>query len=111
MPELTRLLDEFNGLKICDMSAEQQKRFFTAIAQRGAFEALSATGLNDENALKDVSDLRALIKGYRVLKRGVWSAAITQAGKVVSAIMTLLLLGWMFDHEKAEAIVKIMAGK
>lgn len=109
MAELKNVLDEFSGVHICDMTPAQQQRFFTAIAQRGAYEALSATGLNDENAPKDVLELRALITGYRVLKTSVWGGFWSQLGKVVSVIVTLLLVGLMFDHEKAEAIIKAIS--
>lgn len=37
-------------------------------AKRGAEEALSKLGLHDENAGKDIQDLRSLIEGWRDVK-------------------------------------------
>lgn len=56
-------------------------------AEAGARRALSHVGLDDEHAGKDVSDLRTLIDGWRMVKRATV--------ETVTKWMTLGLLGML----------------
>lgn len=50
MTELDRISDKYSGVRLCNMTPAELEEFLSAIAKRGAFEALQATGLNDEYA-------------------------------------------------------------
>lgn len=45
-------------------------------AERGAKRALESIGLHDEQAGKDINDLRTLIDGWRVTKKAIGAAII-----------------------------------
>lgn len=92
-----RGLDKFKDTKLCDMTIEERDDFFQAIAQRGAVEALKAIGMNDPEAASDLKDVRAMLKGYRVMKNAAWTTTLTAAGKVLTWIVILGIAG-LFLH-------------
>ena len=59
-------------------------------AERGADRALARLGLDDPNALGDLSELRQLLQAWRDAKASAQTAAI---GWVVRGLLALLLLG------------------
>jgi hypothetical protein len=61
-----------------------------AAAERGARRALERVGLHDDNAGKDINDLRTLIDGWRQTKQTV-ARTITQAA--TAALLGALALG------------------
>lgn len=109
MPNLHRTIDEYNGIKLCDMDREALNTFLGAIAERGAFNALQHVGLHDENAGEDVRDLRALLSGYRVVRKTVWKGIWSQIGRTISVILTLVLVGALLkDSPHVKEIVKVI---
>lgn len=65
----------------------------TEAAERGAERALARLGLDDPNALGDLSELRQLLQAWRDAKASAWKAAV---GWVVRGVLALLLLGIAF---------------
>ena len=59
-------------------------------AERGARKALREIGLHDEDAGKDIQDLRTLIDGWRSAKRTAMKAVIQY---MTVALLGLLVLG------------------
>lgn len=58
-------------------------------AEAGAKRALASVGLHDENAGKDVHDLRLLIDGWRTTKRTVLDVIIKWLTIAALGIITL----------------------
>jgi hypothetical protein len=63
-------------------------------AKRGAKEALASIGLLDENAHRDISDMRSLLDAWRETRRGVWTTFI----KVSTTALLMFIAGavWMY---------------
>lgn len=59
-------------------------------AKKGAQDALESIGLHDEDAVKDVQELRGLIDAWRGAKKTVWRT-VTQA--ITMALLGALLAG------------------
>lgn len=100
MADLRRVLDKFQGRKFCDLLPEEQAEYMGAVAQRAAGNALRALGLDDENAIRDMKDLRDLLQGLRVMRafrHTAWKASLTGAAKLLGYI-TLLWLASIFLH-------------
>lgn len=62
-------------------------------AERGADRALARLGLDDPNALGDLSELRQLLQAWRDAKASAWKAAIEW---IVRGALALLLFGIAF---------------
>ena len=45
-------------------------------ARRGAREALKSLGLQDEDAHKDLHEMRTLLEAYRDTKKSIWNTAV-----------------------------------
>ena len=58
------------------LTPEQLEAMLDRAAKRGANEALSAIGLHDETAGKDINEMRDLLISWRETKRSVWSTFI-----------------------------------
>ena len=77
---------------------------FEAIARRAADNALKSVGLNDEDALKDIRDMRDLLKGYRVVRKG----ALQQLGRIAMWIVVLSMMGLVYNSKTTTEIVKVL---
>ena len=53
----------------------------------GAERALSALGLRDENARRDMDDLRELLRAWRDAKKSARNAIVTWAVRIVLALL------------------------
>ena len=62
-------------------------------AELGAERALARLGLDDANALGDLSELRQLLQAWRDAKASAWKAAIEW---IVRGVLCLLLVGIAF---------------
>lgn len=59
-------------------------------SQAGARRALASLGLDDENARRDMDELRELLSAWRDAKRSAWRAVVSW---VVRVALALLLIG------------------
>ena len=53
----------------------------------GAERALSAMGLKDENARRDMDELRELLRAWRDAKKSAWQAVVSWAVRIVLALL------------------------
>jgi hypothetical protein len=53
----------------------------------GAERALAALGLRDENARRDMDELRELLRAWRDAKKSAWKAAVTWATRIFLAAL------------------------
>ena len=75
------------------MTDEQLQVIIAQAAERGAQRALQRVGLSDEDAGKDIHDLRDLIDGWRSMKKTV-GTTITKM--ITTALLAALAMGaWM----------------
>jgi hypothetical protein len=72
------------------MDEQQLNILLERAAERGARRALESVGLHDEEAGKDVRDLRTLIDGWRTAKK---TALTTITRYITLAFLGLLMLG------------------
>ena len=53
----------------------------------GAERALAALGLRDENARRDMDDLRELLRAWRDAKKSAWTAVVSWATRILLAAL------------------------
>ena len=64
----------------------------------GAERALAALGLKDENARRDMDDLRELLRAWRDAKRSAWKAIVAWTVRILLALLVAgmaVKLGWI----------------
>lgn len=108
MPDLQRLTDKFAGVKLCDMTSDELQEFIGGVAKRGAYEALQATGLNDESAGTDVRDLRDLLKAFRVLKKAAWTQTWSMLGRIIGWMLVIFLLTLVMNSDRAQLVIRAL---
>lgn len=76
------------------LSHEELEAMLDRAAKRGAKEALASIGLLDENAHRDISDMRSLLDAWRETRKGVWSTVV----KVSTTALLMFIAGavWMY---------------
>ena len=111
MSELKRVIDKYAGQKFCDLLAEDQEEYLSALAQRGAFDALKALGLDDANASVDLRDLRDLLKGFRLVRKNAITTVLGGMGRVIGWMILVALAGWTLHAELSKKeIIGILSG-
>lgn len=107
---LNRISDKYQGVRMCEMTQHELEEFLGGIAQRGAADALKALGLDDEMAVNDIRDLRDILKGFRVVKKNIWSTTMAGFGRIIGWILIITVAGLMVEHNPmAKNIAKIIA--
>lgn len=102
---LETVTERLHGTRISDMSKDELIELFGAVAQRAADNALKSVGLHDESALTDMRDLRSLLSGYRVVRKG----ALQKLGQVLMWIAILSIMGLIYNSKTTAEIVKAVA--
>jgi hypothetical protein len=76
------------------LTPDELEAMLDRAAKRGAKEALASIGLLDENAHRDISDMRSLLDAWRETRRGVWTTFI----KVSTTALLMFIAGavWMY---------------
>ena len=59
-----------------NLTPEELEDMLDRAARRGAREALKALGLQDEDAHKDLHELRSILEAYRDTKKSIWQTAV-----------------------------------
>lgn len=103
---LENVTERLQGTKISDMSRDDLVELFGAIAQRAADNALQSVGLHDEGALNDVRDIRDLLRGYRIVRKG----ALQKVGSIIVWVIVLSIMGLIYNSKTTAEIVKLVAG-
>lgn len=75
------------------LTHEELEAMLDRAAKRGAKEALSAIGLHDESAGKDINEMRDLLDTWRETRRGIWSTFV----KITTVAIITFIAGavWM----------------
>jgi 2-iminoacetate synthase ThiH len=75
------------------LTPEELEAMLDRAARRGAKQALSAIGLHDESAAKDINEMRDLLDVWRDTRRGIWSTLV----KVTTLAIITFIAGavWM----------------
>jgi len=99
-----REIDKYCGARVCDLTDEDRVAYESALAKRGAYEALAMLGLTGPEALQDISDLKSLLRSFRVVKKAFWS----QVGRTVGLVVTAAMLGYIIGAQRAKAIFMLL---
>ena len=59
-----------------NLTPEELEAMLDRAARRGAKEALKSLGLNDDDAQKDLHEMRNLLEAYRDTKKSIWSTIV-----------------------------------
>lgn len=59
-----------------NLTAEELEAMLDRAARRGAREALRSLGLQDEEAHKDIIEMRSLLEAFRDTKKSIWTTAV-----------------------------------
>ena len=80
------------------MTSDELDALMERAAEKGARRALESVGLHDENAGRDIHDLRTLIDGWRTTKRTVLEAVLRW---VTIGVLGFISIGlWWKLHDK-----------
>ncbi len=58
------------------LSPEEIEDMLDRAARRGAREALKSLGLQDDDAHKDLLEMRTLLEAYRDTKKSIWNTVV-----------------------------------
>ena len=75
------------------LTAEELEAMLDRAARRGACEALKEVGLHDDDARKDIQEMRSLLEAWRDTRRGVWSTIVKMSTVAVITFIAASL--WM----------------
>jgi hypothetical protein len=75
------------------LTAEQLEEMLDRAAKRGACEALKEVGLHDDDARKDIQEMRSLLEAWRDTRRSVWLTIIKMS--TVAVITFIAASVWM----------------
>ena len=59
-----------------NLTPEELEAMLDRAARRGACEALRSMGLQDEDAHKDILEMRTLLEAYRDTKKSIWNTVV-----------------------------------
>lgn len=76
-----------------NISPEELEAMLDRAARRGAKEALRSIGLLDDDAHKDITEMRSLLEAWRDTRKSIWSTTI----KLVTVGILTFIAGavWM----------------
>ena len=75
------------------LSHDELEEMLDRAARRGAKEALRSIGLLDEDAHKDITEMRSLLEAWRDTRKSIWSTVI----RVITVAVLTFIAGavWM----------------
>ena len=75
------------------LSPDELEAMLDRAARRGAKEALSSIGLLDENAHRDMTEMRSLLEAWRDTRKSIWSTVI----RITTTAVLVFIAGavWM----------------
>ena len=75
------------------ITPEELEDMLDRAARRGACAALKEVGLHDDDARKDIQEMRSLLEAWRDTRRGVWSTIVKMSTVAVITFIAASL--WM----------------
>ena len=76
-----------------NITPEELEDMLDRAAKRGATAALREVGLHDDDARKDIQEMRSLLEAWRDTRRGVWSTIVKMSTVAVITFIAASL--WM----------------
>lgn len=76
-----------------EITEEKLEDMLDRAAKRGASAALREVGLHDDDARKDILEMRSLLEMWRDTRRGVWSTIVKMSTVAVITFIAASL--WM----------------
>jgi len=76
-----------------NMTPEELEDMLDRAAKRGASAALREVGLHDDDARKDIQEMRSLLEAWRDTRKGVWSTIVKMSTVAVITFIAASL--WM----------------
>ena len=75
------------------LTTEELEAMLDRAASRGAKQALASIGLLDDNAHKDMTEMRSLLEAWRDTRKSIWTTAI----RLVTTAVLVFIAGavWM----------------
>jgi len=75
------------------LTTEELEAMLDRAASRGAKQALASIGLLDDNAHKDVTEMRSLLEAWRDTRKSIWSTVI----RITTTAVLVFIAGavWM----------------
>ena len=58
------------------INSEELEAMLDRAARRGAKEALRSIGLLDDDAHKDITEMRSLLEAWRDTRKGIWTTVV-----------------------------------
>jgi len=83
-------------LQVADiqLTTEELEAMLDRAASRGAKQALASIGLLDDNAHKDLTEMRTLLEAWRETRRSIWTTTI----KVITVSVLTFIAGAVWMH-------------
>ena len=75
------------------ITPEELEDMLDRAAKRGATAALREVGLHDDDARKDIQEMRSLLEAWRDTRKGVWSTIVKMSTVAVITFIAASL--WM----------------
>lgn len=75
------------------ITPEELEDMLDRAARRGACAALKEVGLHDDDARKDIQEMRSLLEAWRDTRKGVWSTIVKMSTVAVITFIAASL--WM----------------
>ena len=75
------------------MTPDELEAMLDRAAKRGATAALREVGLHDDDARKDIQEMRSLLEAWRDTRKGVWSTIVKMSTVAVITFIAASL--WM----------------
>ncbi len=75
------------------MTPDELEAMLDRAAKRGATAALREVGLHDDDARKDIVEIRSLLEAWRDTRKGIWSTVIKMSTVAVITFIAASL--WM----------------
>ena len=76
-----------------NITPEELEEMLDRAAKRGATAALREVGLHDDDARKDIQEMRSLLEAWRDTRKGVWSTIVKMSTVAVITFIAASL--WM----------------
>ena len=76
-----------------NLTTEELEDMLDRAAKRGATAALREVGLHDDDARKDIQEMRSLLEAWRDTRKGVWSTIVKMSTVAVITFIAASL--WM----------------
>jgi len=75
------------------LTPDELEAMLDRAAKRGATAALREVGLHDDDARKDISEMRNLLEAWRDTRKGVWSTVVKMSTVAIITFIAASL--WM----------------